>query len=149
MVNNGNLQKNRVNFRLYFFIFEKKEKIVHFSFTVINVRVSKIKLRNTPVPWLLQISLALFSLVQSYKKFPNCLMQINISSVVEFQRWWVLKSKIFAMWWLGSKDFIWRAPEAHKNEFLNYDVLKISWHFFTNYIKNFDISKALTNILRI
>ena len=22
----------------------------------------------------------------------------NISSVVEFQRWWVLKSKIFAMW---------------------------------------------------
>ena len=42
--------KNRVNFRLYFFIFEKKEKIVHFSFTVINVRVSKIKLRNTPVP---------------------------------------------------------------------------------------------------
>ena len=23
---------------------------------------------------------------------------VNISSVVEFQRWWVLKSKIFAMW---------------------------------------------------
>ena len=23
---------------------------------------------------------------------------IKISSVVEFQRWWVLKSKIFAMW---------------------------------------------------
>ena len=30
----------------------------------------------------------------------------NISSVVEFQRWWVLKSKIFAMWWPGFKDFI-------------------------------------------
>ena len=41
--------KNRVNFRLYFFIFEKKEKIVHCTFTVINVGVSKIKLRNTPV----------------------------------------------------------------------------------------------------
>ena len=26
------------------------------------------------------------------------LMPCNISSVVEFQRWWVLKSKIFAMW---------------------------------------------------
>ena len=26
------------------------------------------------------------------------LEQFNISSVVEFQRWWVLKSKIFAMW---------------------------------------------------
>ena len=25
-------------------------------------------------------------------------MQTNISSIVEFQRWWVLKSKIFAMW---------------------------------------------------
>ena len=25
-------------------------------------------------------------------------LDINISSVVEFQRWWVLKSKIFAMW---------------------------------------------------
>ena len=24
-----------------------------------------------------------------------------ISSVVEFQRWWVLKSKIFAMWFQG------------------------------------------------
>ena len=57
---------------------------------------------------------------------------INISSVVEFQRWWVLKSKIFAMWWPVFKDFIWffemeehRASEAHKNEFLNYEVLKI------------------------
>ena len=56
-------------------------------------------------------------------------MHHNISSVVEFQRWWVLKSKIFAMWWPGFKDFIWnggaRASEAHKNEFLNYEVLKI------------------------
>ena len=33
-------------------------------------------------------------------------MRSNISSVVEFQRWWVLKSKIFAMWWPGFKDFI-------------------------------------------
>ena len=34
-------------------------------------------------------------------------LHINISSVVEFQRWWVLISKIFAMWWPGFKDFIW------------------------------------------
>ena len=34
-------------------------------------------------------------------------MYINISSVVEFKRWRVLKSKIFAMWWPGFKDFIW------------------------------------------
>ena len=59
-------------------------------------------------------------------------LSINISSVVEFQRWWVLKIKIFAMWWPGFKDFIWffemeerGASEAHKNEFLNYEVLKI------------------------
>ena len=59
-------------------------------------------------------------------------LYINISSVVEFQRWWVLESKIFAMWWPGFKDFIWFfemeehwASEAHKNEFLNYEVLKI------------------------
>ena len=56
----------------------------------------------------------------------------NISSVVEFQRWWVLKSKIFAMWWPSFKDFIWffemeehGASEAHKNDFLNYEVFKI------------------------
>ena len=56
----------------------------------------------------------------------------NISSVVEFQRWWALKCKIFAMWWPGFKNFIWffemeehGASEAHKNEFLNYEVLKI------------------------
>ena len=36
------------------------------------------------------------------------------------------------MWWPGFKDFIWffemeehEASEAHKNEFLNYEVLKI------------------------
>ena len=59
-------------------------------------------------------------------------ISINISSVVEFQRWWVLKSKIFAMWWPGFQDFIWffemeehGSSEAHKNEFLNYEVLKI------------------------
>ena len=34
-------------------------------------------------------------------------IKFNISSVVEFQRWWVLKSKIFAMWWPGFKDYIW------------------------------------------
>ena len=28
----------------------------------------------------------------------NACIEINISSVVEFQRWWVLKSKIFAVW---------------------------------------------------
>ena len=29
-------------------------------------------------------------------KGPVDLMEVNISSVVEFQRWWVLKSKVFA-----------------------------------------------------
>ena len=28
----------------------------------------------------------------------DMVMEVNISLVVEFQRWWVLKSKIFAMW---------------------------------------------------
>ena len=44
----------------------------------------------------------------------------------------VLKGKIFAMWWPGFKDFIGffemaehGASEAHKNEFLSYEVLKI------------------------
>ena len=38
-------------------------------------------------------------LVFSLKPFPpRKKTNINISSVVEFQRWWVLKSKIFAMW---------------------------------------------------
>ena len=62
----------------------------------------------------------------------HALLYINISSVVEFQRWWVLKSKIFAVGWPGFKGFIWffemeehGASEAHKNEFLNYEVLKI------------------------
>ena len=57
---------------------------------------------------------------------------INISSVVEFQRWWALKSKIFAMWWPGFQDSICffemeehGASEAQKNELLNYEVLKI------------------------
>ena len=60
-------------------------------------------------------------------KFP-----LHISSVVKFQRWWVIQSKIFPMWWPGFKDFIGffemeehGASEAHKNEFLNYEVLKI------------------------
>ena len=43
---------------------------------------------------------------------------INISSVVEFQRWWALKSKIFAMWWPGSRisfDFLkWRSTGPQK-----------------------------------
>ena len=72
-------------------------------------------------------------LVFSLKPFPpRKKTNINISSLVEFQRWWVLKSKIFAMWWAGFKNFIsffemeeHGASEAHKNEFLNYEVLKI------------------------
>ena len=67
-----------------------------------------------------------------FTRAPSTRLHNNISSVVEFQRWWVLKSKIFAMWWPGFKDFIWffemeehGASEAHKNEFLNYEVLKI------------------------
>ena len=44
--------KKLCEFSTLFFHLWKKEKIVHFTFTVINVRVSKIKLRNTPVPWL-------------------------------------------------------------------------------------------------
>ena len=48
---------------------------------------------------------------------------INISSVVEFQRWWVLKSKIFAMWWPGFKDFIWffEMEERGASEASNYN----------------------------
>ena len=37
------------------------------------------------------------------KKFGN--VESNISSVVEFQRWWVLKSKIFGQESTYSKDF--------------------------------------------
>ena len=29
----------------------------------------------------------------------------SVSSVAEIQRWWVLKSKIFALWWPGSISF--------------------------------------------
>ena len=34
-------------------------------------------------------------------------MQINITLVVEFQRWWVLKNKIFSYKWSDLKDFFW------------------------------------------
>ena len=61
--------KKSCEFSTLFFHLWKKEKIVHCTFTVINVRVSKIKLRNTPVPWLLEILVALFSLKRSYKNF--------------------------------------------------------------------------------
>ena len=59
---------------LFFHLWKKKEKIVHFTFTVINVRVSKIELRNTLVHLLLKMSVELFSLKQSYKKFGICLI---------------------------------------------------------------------------
>ena len=36
-------------------------------------------------------------------------MMSNISSVVEFQRWWVLKSKIF-----GQEDFFLRGMSVHQ-----------------------------------
>ena len=36
--------------------------------------------------------------------------KFNISSVVEFQRWWVLKSKIFGQESTYSKEFFWKNP---------------------------------------
>ena len=57
---------------------------------------------------------------------------ISVSLVVKVWRWWVLNSNIFVKGWPGFKHFIWffemeehGASEAHKNEFLNYEVLKI------------------------
>ena len=36
---------------------------------------------------------------------PGCIL-ISVSSVVEFQRWWVLKSKIFAQEFTCSKEIL-------------------------------------------
>ena len=73
--------KKSCEFSTLFFHLWKKEKIVHCTFTVIIIGVSKIKLRNTPVPWLLKISVALFSLKWS-----------NTNSQFAWCRFYVLKS---------------------------------------------------------
>ena len=47
----------------------------------------------------LALSLGIIGLiVAGYLTRASTDTQFNISSVVELQRWWVLKSKIFAMW---------------------------------------------------
>ena len=69
------------------------------------------------------IIIALQNITVLEKKCKFGRMYNNISSVVEFQRWWVLKSKIFAMWWPGFKDFIWffEMEEHGASEASNYD----------------------------
>ena len=46
------------------------------------------------------------------RPLPNnfCFYVLKISSVVEFQRWWVLKCKIFAQESTCSKDFFFKNP---------------------------------------
>ena len=56
------------------------------------------------------LSVAVVKLKGKYCWKPHChngVVDTNISSVVEFQRWWVLKSKIFSKCWPGFKNFIW------------------------------------------
>ena len=60
----------------------------------------------------------------------------NISSVVEFQRWWVLKSKLFAQKSTCSKEILipttlnhlWFSVDRKKSEFLKLIVLLL--HYF-------------------
>ena len=57
----------------------------------------------------------------------------NISSVVEVSRWWVLKSKIFALRWPGFKDFIWffEMEEQGASEASNYNDHRYIFHCLT------------------
>ena len=51
---------------------------------------------------------------------------INVSSVVEFQRWWVLKSKLFAQESTGSKEILIPTTLNHL-WFLVVGVLKVDY----------------------
>ena len=49
-------------------------------------------------------------------------MYININLVVEFQRWWVLKSKIFGQESINSKDFFTSVNELRFQKVLLFNI---------------------------